>query len=120
MPSYRIGIDIGGTFTDFVLLDVDSGVTKTFKTPTTPREPGAAVLEGWRHLLTDGSERDAVEMAVHGTTLITNATSLRSGPFSLIARSTLTPLKSFASAQVQPRPAEMGSVSGEMSFPWSG
>ena len=51
---------------------------------------------------------------------ITKATSLRSGPASLIRRSSSTPVNSFASAHVQPRPAEIASVSGVMSFPCSG
>jgi N-methylhydantoinase A len=77
---YRFGFDIGGTFTDFVLMDVDSGVTKTYKTLTTPHEPAHAVLDGWRYLLRElGLDGAAVEMAVHGTTLITNALIQREG-----------------------------------------
>jgi N-methylhydantoinase A/oxoprolinase/acetone carboxylase beta subunit len=76
----RFGFDIGGTFTDFVLLDVDSGATTTYKTLTTPHEPAVAVLEGWRRLLADaGVGGGAVELAVHGTTLITNALIERAG-----------------------------------------
>jgi N-methylhydantoinase A len=77
---YRFGFDIGGTFTDFVLLDIGTGTSASYKTPTTPREPARAVLDGWRHLVAaqdiDGS---AVEMAVHGTTLITNVLIEREG-----------------------------------------
>ena len=77
---FRFGFDIGGTFTDFVLIDVDSGAIHTYKTLTTPHEPGAAVLEGWEFLLADlGITGDAVESAVHGTTLITNALIERDG-----------------------------------------
>ena len=77
---YRFGFDIGGTFTDFVLIDVDSGVTTTYKTLTTPHEPARAVLDGWRYLLDElGLDGGAVEMAVHGTTLITNALIEREG-----------------------------------------
>jgi N-methylhydantoinase A len=77
---YRFGFDIGGTFTDFVLMDVDSGVTTTYKTLTTPHEPASAVLDGWRYLLDElGLDGGAVEMAVHGTTLITNALIEREG-----------------------------------------
>jgi len=77
---FRFGFDIGGTFTDFVVIDVESGAIHTFKTLTTPHEPVAAVLEGWEFLLADlGITGDAIESAVHGTTLITNALIERDG-----------------------------------------
>ncbi len=77
---FRFGFDIGGTFTDFVLLDVESGAIQTYKTLTTPREPARAVLEGWRQLVDErGLAGEAVELAVHGTTLITNALIERRG-----------------------------------------
>ena len=76
---YRFGFDIGGTFTDFVLMNVDSGATTTFKTLTTAN-PAEAVLHGWRHLLAAaGISGDRVETSVHGTTLITNALIERAG-----------------------------------------
>ena len=77
---FRFGFDIGGTFTDFVVIDVESGAIHTFKTLTTPHEPGAAVLEGWAVLLAElGITGAAIESAVHGTTLITNALIERDG-----------------------------------------
>jgi N-methylhydantoinase A/acetone carboxylase, beta subunit len=45
-PSYRFGFDIGGTFTDFVLIDAESGTIESYKTLTTPDAPSRAVLEG--------------------------------------------------------------------------
>ena len=77
---YRLGFDIGGTFTDFVMLDIDTGELHTYKTLTTPDEPARAVIEGWNVLLerTEASP-DMVEIAVHGTTLITNALIERRG-----------------------------------------
>ncbi len=77
---FRFGFDIGGTFTDFVLVDIASGAVRTHKTLTTPRDPSRAVIEGWRALVEQpdvGAE--SVEMAVHGTTLITNALIEREG-----------------------------------------
>ncbi len=41
---YRIGIDVGGTFTDLVLLDAGGGV-HAFKTPSVPTDPAAGVLQ---------------------------------------------------------------------------
>ena len=51
---------------------------------------------------------------------ITNATSLRSGPSAFTRRSVSTPVNSLSSAQTQPSPAEIASVSGPMSLPCSG
>ena len=77
---FRFGFDIGGTFTDFVLVDGASGAVRTYKTLTTPADPARAVVEGWRTLV-DASDvgADAIELAVHGTTLITNALIERAG-----------------------------------------
>jgi N-methylhydantoinase A len=44
-PNYRFGFDIGGTFTDFVLVDTTSGQIRSYKTLTTPNQPAQAVLE---------------------------------------------------------------------------
>ena len=49
--TYHFGFDIGGTFTDFVLCDDQTGHIETFKTLTTPHTPAEAVIEGWRALL---------------------------------------------------------------------
>src|SRR5438132_724717 len=77
---YRFGFDIGGTFTDFVLLEPASGLIETYKTLTTPGEPARAVVEGLRALLERvGAEGRDLEMAIHGTTLITNALIERKG-----------------------------------------
>ena len=75
----RMGIDIGGTFTDFVLLDGQGGL-RFGKVLTTPEDPLRAVVAGLRALLsTDKSAEDDIEHVVHGTTLITNAVIERKG-----------------------------------------
>ncbi|MCZ7567155.1 MAG: hydantoinase/oxoprolinase family protein [Ardenticatenaceae bacterium] len=80
MPAYRFGIDIGGTFTDFVLIDSHSGRIFSYKTLTTPGHPSQAVMEGWRALLQEvNAAGSAIETAIHGTTLITNALIERKG-----------------------------------------
>ena len=77
---YRLGFDIGGTFTDFVLIDDQSGQITSYKTLTTPHEPAAAVMEGVRALLDQmGAPGHALDTAIHGTTLITNALIERKG-----------------------------------------
>jgi N-methylhydantoinase A len=77
---YRFGFDIGGTFTDFVLINSESGEIHTYKTLTTPHEPSKAVMEGWEALLEriSATGKD-VDTAIHGTTLITNALIERKG-----------------------------------------
>ncbi|MFZ0429313.1 MAG: hydantoinase/oxoprolinase family protein, partial [Acidobacteriota bacterium] len=69
----RIGIDTGGTFTDFVVLDGDQ--LTVFKLPSTPVEPEKAVLEGLGRL-TEGREGYALQ---HGSTVATNAFLERKG-----------------------------------------
>lgn len=78
--TYRLGIDIGGTFTDFALLDDDSGTTSVHKQLTTPSHPEQAVLEGISALLTrEQVPIDNVSSLVHGTTLVTNSVIERKG-----------------------------------------
>ena len=80
VDRYRLGVDIGGTFTDFALLNEASGAVDVLKIPTTPRAPADAVADGVRIL----ARRLAVDAAsidyfVHGTTLAVNTLIERSG-----------------------------------------
>ncbi len=76
----RMAIDIGGTFTDTVLIDGALDVLATRKTPTTPRQPALGALEGARLALADAGKRwDQVSGMIHGTTLATNALIERRG-----------------------------------------
>src|SRR5215204_1603884 len=69
----RIGIDTGGTFTDVVAVDEDSGQTTTTKTPSTPADPAEGFLNGVRKVLgLMGLSGDAVTAVSHGTTVATN------------------------------------------------
>ncbi len=78
--SLRMGCDIGGTFTDFVLIDESDGSIHTYKTLTTPSDPSYAVTTGVTALL-ESVLATAEELAIiiHGTTLITNALIERKG-----------------------------------------
>ncbi len=76
--SLRFGFDIGGTFTDFVLIDTESGAISTHKTLTTPQDPALAVLQGWQELV-PADQASQVASAIHGTTLFTNALIERKG-----------------------------------------
>ncbi len=76
----RLGCDIGGTFTDFVLLDDASGEMHVYKCLTTPGDPSDAVEEGVRALsarLPDLAGR--LQEVIHGTTLVINAIIERKG-----------------------------------------
>jgi N-methylhydantoinase A len=75
-----LGIDIGGTFTDFALVDDETGRTAVHKQLTTPQDPSQAVLNGVERLLADRKVPIAeVSALVHGTTLVTNAVIERKG-----------------------------------------
>jgi N-methylhydantoinase A len=78
--DYRIGIDVGGTFTDFVLADPATGRVFNFKEPSTPADPSAAVETGLRALLAEtGVEAGDISLVVHGTTIALNAVIQRKG-----------------------------------------
>jgi N-methylhydantoinase A/oxoprolinase/acetone carboxylase beta subunit len=69
-----IGVDVGGTFTDLVLHDTDSGATHIHKVPTTPDNPAEGVLAGIGGLCDRfGIPRASVSHVYHGTTIATNA-----------------------------------------------
>lgn len=78
--QYRLGVDIGGTFTDFALFGPDGATLAIFKQLTTPDDPSRAVIEGITALL--DQEQIAITdvgEVVHGTTLVTNAIIERRG-----------------------------------------
>ena len=78
--ALRIGIDVGGTFTDFVAYDPQLGKLFENKVLTTPSQPTQAILAGLKTLLEEvGIERLENAVIIHGTTLITNALITRSG-----------------------------------------
>jgi N-methylhydantoinase A len=77
---YRAGVDIGGTFTDILLLDEHTGETIIGKILTTPGDPSVAVIQGLQALLAERQlDPAAVSATIHGTTLITNALIERKG-----------------------------------------
>src|SRR3990172_7321069 len=77
-----VGIDVGGTFTDFLL--VEDGRLSVYKRPSTPDDPARAVLDGLREM---AAHPDQV---VHGSTTATTAITERKG-----ARTALIPTRGF-------------------------
>ncbi|MBI1737345.1 MAG: hydantoinase/oxoprolinase family protein [Candidatus Rokubacteria bacterium] len=72
--TIRLGVDIGGTFTDIVLLDEETGALVVAKVPSVPADPAAALVTAVRRALDRaGAAPDRVAILAHGTTIVTNA-----------------------------------------------
>ncbi len=70
---YRLGVDVGGTHTDLVLLDSADGSIEIEKVSSTPANPALGVLDGIGRFVARGKSPGAVEFFAHGTTITTNA-----------------------------------------------
>jgi N-methylhydantoinase A len=73
MSKYRVTVDTGGTFSDFVFFNEDSGEITITKVPSTPKEPFQAVLNGVKELIAQGVSAGDISFFCHGTTVGTNA-----------------------------------------------
>jgi N-methylhydantoinase A len=73
VPSWLVGVDTGGTFTDLIAVDTVSGALKRAKVPSVPSDPSRAVLDALEHLFANGVRPHDVSLFVHGTTVATNA-----------------------------------------------
>ena len=74
MPRYRVAVDTGGTFSDFVYLNEDTGAVSIGKVPSTPDDPSRAILQGVESLIAPPRNEGAdVSYFCHGTTVGTNA-----------------------------------------------
>lgn len=72
--TYRLGVDVGGTFTDLLLLDQASGAFWRHKTPSTPHDSSIGILEGVAAICgAAGISASAISSFLHGTTVATNA-----------------------------------------------
>jgi N-methylhydantoinase A len=92
--SHRIGADIGGTFTDLVVVDEAGALVRIAKVLTTPEHPDEAVEQGIRDVLGEADvPASVVAHVVHGTTLFTNALIERNG-----ARTALITTRGFRDA----------------------
>jgi len=70
---YRLGVDVGGTHTDLVLLDAERGTIAVEKVASTPANPALGVLEGIARFVEKGIPADRIGFFSHGTTITTNA-----------------------------------------------
>jgi N-methylhydantoinase A len=71
--SSRLGIDVGGTFTDLLLFDERSGAMRLLKTPSTPSDQSIGILEGIKQLIAEtGAAPSDIAALLHGTTVSTN------------------------------------------------
>jgi N-methylhydantoinase A len=72
--SYRLGVDVGGTFTDLLLINEESGETFTAKVPSTPEDSSIGVLNGIARICDEsGVVPENINLVMHGTTVATNA-----------------------------------------------
>ena len=72
--SYMIGVDVGGTFTDFSVFNQETGELFNYKDSSTPSDPSRAIVKGVRDVLElrNASPEEVIYLA-HGTTVGTNA-----------------------------------------------
>lgn len=76
----RVGVDVGGTFTDFVLVDEKRDLIFTGKRLTTPEDPSLAITNGLERLVSEsGTSVPELDAVVHGTTLVANTIIERKG-----------------------------------------
>jgi N-methylhydantoinase A/oxoprolinase/acetone carboxylase beta subunit len=69
----RLGVDVGGTFTDLIYVDDDAGTILVHKLPTTPADPSQGTVQGIRELTAlAGEDPSALDQVFHGTTIATN------------------------------------------------
>jgi N-methylhydantoinase A len=76
---FRLGIDIGGTFTDAILIGEDGVVVASLKTPSIPASPEHAIFNTMDDLASRGFDPAAISLFVHGTTLAVNTLIERKG-----------------------------------------
>ncbi len=69
----RVGVDVGGTFTDLIYVDDEAGVIRVHKLPTTPEDPSQGTIQGIRELAAAaGADPSEFDQVFHGTTIATN------------------------------------------------
>src|SRR3989441_2429785 len=79
MSRYRVTVDTGGTFSDFVYLNEATGEVTISKVPSTPDDPSRAILTGVESLIAQSVQPSDISFFCHGTTVGTNALLERKG-----------------------------------------
>ena len=72
---YRLGVDVGGTFTDLVIQNAETGLIRTVKVPSTPQDPSEAVLDALRQAADSnaiGIDLGDASQLIHSTTVASN------------------------------------------------
>ena len=89
--AYRLGVDVGGTFTDlFLVSEGDGGAQFRVKTPSTPGDPSEGVLTGVRRICDEaGIGVGELQNFLHGTTVATNIALTHSGATRSVSASTM-------------------------------
>lgn len=77
--QFRVGIDVGGTFTDLSLINEHTGELYNFKTPSTPHDPSEAIENGLKQVIAAGFDPATIAHFGHGTTVATNLIIERKG-----------------------------------------
>ncbi|OYQ31658.1 5-oxoprolinase [Niveispirillum lacus] len=78
--AYRLGVDVGGTFTDLLLIEDETGETFRDKVPSTPHDPSVAVVTGTLKICAKaGIDPKDVQLFMHGTTVATNTVLTSTG-----------------------------------------
>jgi N-methylhydantoinase A len=78
--AYRLGVDVGGTFTDLLLIDEETGQSHIAKVPSTPDDSSIGVLDGIERVCGDaGVDPQSITHVMHGTTVATNTVLTGSG-----------------------------------------
>jgi N-methylhydantoinase A/oxoprolinase/acetone carboxylase beta subunit len=76
----RVGVDVGGTFTDLIYVDDEAGVIEVHKLPTTPADPSQGTIQGIEEVAGEAGESpSALDQVFHGTTIATNIVIEHSG-----------------------------------------
>ena len=76
----RIGVDVGGTFTDLIYVDDEAGAIRVHKLPTTPDDPSRGTIQGVKELAAEaGADPSSLDQVFHGTTIATNIVIEHSG-----------------------------------------
>lgn len=73
MGVWLVGVDTGGTFTDLIAVEQNTGELRRAKVPSVPSDPSAAVLDAMDKLFAEGIDPADISLFVHGTTVATNA-----------------------------------------------